>query len=427
MEVPKADKIYSVKLERQELTQELADMFLDYFIGDSPMYMRISEGEKASTLENELANWEQVKYNAENNWDEVKNKDPYQDNGGQQGAIEYIDDVIERIEKQLENAPDVYGYESMSRQIALPRDNGGKDIPEDATEEEIAASKAEDERLRSLHSSVLELLGYAKVEESYIEDKMAYLYLHGDAGKTATLYYDNSNSAAGNGYYIGREEEEELSKAITISLDEAVEIAQKAIQDLGVGDTYLEGYHFNAIVIDGELAPCYVLTFKKNIYSMPTIQLSNGVAVLNQRWNNEANETPNISASGQEIESMNIIVDESGVLKFSWRGIMHETEILNEYSDIMNFEDIVSIFDEKILEAYSQVDNIEIVINKISLSMLPVIVEGSDEIITVPVWDFRGYSYDPNDIERKNKVVAGNSSLTSFLTINAIDGTIINR
>jgi beta-lactamase regulating signal transducer with metallopeptidase domain len=439
VEVPEVPKLYKVKLTPYELDQELADMFLDYFIGDAQMYMRESEGEKASTLENEIANWKQVKYNAENNWDEVKDHDPYQDNGGQQGAIDYIQDVIDRLEEQLENAPQEYGYETMSRQLKMPVPEGGKDIPPDATQEEIAAAKAEDARVAAEQSeryaNMLELLGYAKVDQSYIEDKMAYIYLRGDAGKGANLYYDNANSAAANGYYLGRDDVDELGKSITFSLDEAIATAQQAMEDLGVGETSLESYHFNGNVKNGELIPCYVMNFTKSIYGVPVHRFGDGTATINQGYTSGGiaiynpqgiNEYLSGSPSVQSMESLNIIVDDSGVVKFTWDPVK-KMEILEEYTDIMSFGDIISVFDEKVLQVYSEAENMGIVINKISLSMLPVIMEGSDETVTIPVWDFRGYSYDPANAEQKYEKDAANTATMSFLTINALDGSLVDR
>lgn len=439
VEVPEVPKLYKVKLTPYELDQEFADMFLDYFIGDAPMYMRNDEGEISSTLENEIETWKQVKYNAENNWDEVKDHDPYQDNGGQQGAIDYFQDIIDRLEAQLENAPQKYGYEPMSRQLKMPVPEGGKDIPPDATEEQIAAAKAEDARVAAEQSeryaTMLQLLGYAKVDNSYIEDKMAYIFLRGEAGKGANLYYDNANSAAGNGYYLGRDDVEELSKSITFSLEEAVAKAQQAMEDLGVGETSLGSYHFSGNVKNGELIPCYVLNFTKSVYGMPVYRFGDGTATINQGYTSGGiaiynpkgiNECLSGSPSVQSMESLNIIVDDSGVVKFTWDPVT-KMEILEEYTDIMSFTDIISVFDEKVLQVYSEAENMGIVINKISLSTLPVIMEGSDETITIPVWDFRGYSYDPANAEHKAEKDAANTDTMSFLTINALDGSLIDR
>jgi len=431
VEVPSVEKLYSAKFEERELTQELVDMFLDYFMGDSPLYMREGEGEKASTLENEIASWKQAKQNAENKWDEVKNKDPYQGNGGQQGAIEYIEDVIQRLEKQLGNATEEYGYVKIARQLALPADDGGKDIPEDASVEVIAASKAEDARVALANASMRQLIGYAKVEESELGDKMAYVYINGGAGRHTTLSFDNANEATENGYMLNRAESDEVEKTMTMPIEDAITMAKNVMQDLGIGDTYLQSYDCIPIVKDGQLAPCYSMWFTNSLNGTPVLHLSNGQKMVNRGTSDGsisvAEDMTVGSTFGQSSDSVYVMVDESGVLKVSWDPILQQTENLNEYTDIMSFEDIVSVFDEMILEVYSQADNLDIVINKISLSMLPVTMEGSDDIITVPVWDFRGYSYDPNDVERKNKLDAWNSDNTSFLTINAIDGSLVDR
>ena len=438
VEVPEVEKIYTVSFKNRELSQEMADKFLNYFIGDAPVYMRNDSETKASTLENELETWKQAKYNAENNWDEVKDHDPYQDNGGQQGAIDYFQDIIDRLEAQLEDAPQEYGYEPMSRLLAAPVPEGGKDIPPDATEEEIAASKAEDARVAALNASNRELIAYAKMDKSYIDDKMAYIYIHGIPGRPSTLSFDNANEANETGISLSREEMDKLSETINISLDEAVVIAKQMFEDMGFGPMYLSNYNFNALVKDGQTSPCYWLTFYQDIYGLPILPLTNGFKVINRTepkineqkmlvYDEPTHELLEAAPSGVASDSIYAVVDEDGVSRLSWDAALEQMDIVEEYTDILSFEQIISIFEDSILELYGNDRNLEIVINTISLSMLPVKAEGSDEIISIPVWDFRGYSYDPNDVEEKERVAKYNVDRTSFFTINALDGSLIDR
>ena len=438
VEMPEIEKIYSVAFKNRELSQEMADNFLNYFIGDAPVYMRNNSETKASTLENELETWKQAKYNAENNWEEVKDSDPYQDNGGQQGAIDYIQGVIDEIERQIENAPEEYGYTLASRLIAPPGDEGGKDIPPDATEEEIAASKAEDARIAALNASNRELIAYAKMDKSYIDDKMAYIYIHGMPGRPSTLSFDNANEANETGIIVSREEMDELSKTITLSLDDAVVNAKQVFQEMGFGPMYLNNYNFNALVKDGQTSPCYWLTFYQDIYGLPILPLTNGFKAINRTepkineqkmlvYEDPTHELLESAPTGVASDSIYATVDEDGVSRLSWDAALEQTDIVKEYTDILSFEQIISIFEDSILELYGNDRDLEMVINTISLSMLPVKVEGSDEIISIPVWDFRGYSYDPNDAEEKERVAKYNVDRTSYLTINAVDGSLVKR
>ena len=120
-------------------------------------------------------------------------------------------------------------------------------------------------------------------------------------------------------------------------------------------------------------------------------------------------------------------MDEEGVSRVSWDAALQQTDIIGECTDILSFEQVISVFEDNILELCSSESDLEIVINKISLSMLPVQSEGSDEIIAVPVWDFRGYSYDPNDSEEMQRESEYNADRTSYFTLNALDGSLINR
>ncbi len=276
VEVPEVEKIYSVAFKPRELTQEMVDNFLNYFIGDAPVYTRNDSETKASTLENELETWKQAKYNAENNWDTVKDRDPYQGNGGQQGAIDYIQGYIDMFERQLETAPKEYGYTLSSGLIGPSADDSGKDIPPDATEEEIASAKAEDARVAKENASVREMIAYAKMDESYIDDKMAYIYIHGRPGRRSTLSFDNANEANEVGISLMREEMDSLSETMTLPLDDAVAKAKQVLQGIGLGSMYLNNYNFNALVKNDQTVPCYWLIFNQDIQGMPILPLSNG-------------------------------------------------------------------------------------------------------------------------------------------------------
>ncbi len=131
--------------------------------------------------------------------------------------------------------------------------------------------------------------------------------------------------------------------------------------------------------------------------------------------------------SGVESDSVYVTVDEEGVSRVSWDSALQQSDIIDEYTEILSFEQIISVFEDDILQLYESESDLEIVINKISLSMLPVNAEGSDDIIAVPVWDFRGYDYDPNDTEEMERESKYNVDKTSYFTINALDGSLINR
>ena len=57
---------------------------------------------------------------------------------------------------------------------------------------------------------------------------------------------------------------------------------------------------------------------------------------------------------------------------------------------------------------------------------MPVETGVGDEMKTIPVWDFIGYHYDAGDMEEKQKLIDSNVEF-SYLTINAADGSLIDR
>ncbi|MCL2671740.1 MAG: DUF6034 family protein [Clostridiales bacterium] len=162
-----------------------------------------------------------------------------------------------------------------------------------------------------------------------------------------------------------------------------------------------------------------------------------------------------------EHESIHMEIAKEGLLSFHWRAPMQELERSAENVQLLPFEDIQAIFKSQMpmscaLLPYTIDGYIgqtptkypllyrRIVITEIRLGYMRVLRQGTEgEYLMIPIWDFCGYDTaklaDPNDFENlwitldENGefnmndpfLMWGNSQ--SYLTINAIDGSIIDR
>lgn len=144
-------------------------------------------------------------------------------------------------------------------------------------------------------------------------------------------------------------------------------------------------------------------------------------------------------SAGKDAESpighydyIEIIVDDDGIAYFEWRGNEESTTVLNEGPALLGFDEISQAFLAGITQRYSNKSlglYYNIYVTDIQLGYMRIKNgNGADDFLLVPVWDFFGVvkknetktttgSYDPGDLE----------SYTSLLTINAIDGSIIDR
>ncbi|MGI6008486.1 MAG: DUF6034 family protein [Ruminococcus sp.] len=131
-------------------------------------------------------------------------------------------------------------------------------------------------------------------------------------------------------------------------------------------------------------------------------------------------------------ENIRVIVNETGVVGFLWEYPPEIQSTINENVSILSYEEIKEIA-KKQLQRSQTVNEYEmtfagekqIEINKIVLGMMRVVKKDSaDEYYYLPVWDFIG----------KTKVRGSNeentdkdTSAKSYLTLNAIDGSVIDR
>lgn len=137
-------------------------------------------------------------------------------------------------------------------------------------------------------------------------------------------------------------------------------------------------------------------------------------------------------------ERVRVYVNKTGVVYFSWQNPYTEPEIQTVDSRLMDFSDIADIFakmimvknsDQKVINeknGFAVTKNIDV--DKVSLSLMRIRDKDNlEQGIIVPVWDFWGTdSYEPEN-ESYGDLVYNGKYYTVQLTVNAIDGTIIDR
>ncbi|MCL1917306.1 MAG: DUF6034 family protein [Peptococcaceae bacterium] len=160
-------------------------------------------------------------------------------------------------------------------------------------------------------------------------------------------------------------------------------------------------------------------------------------------------------------ETAIVTVSDNKVVDFVWWRPVKKLEAKSHNVDLLPFEDVLDIFRNQIPVIYDNVytlrqsqnpsnlrQRLHLVIHQIKLGMMQVPRYGHEgEYLIIPVWDFYGYdlrdyggsdnmetnnSHDPDDLSLDSVHYLllesqENSRYMSYLTINAIDGSIINR
>lgn len=131
-------------------------------------------------------------------------------------------------------------------------------------------------------------------------------------------------------------------------------------------------------------------------------------------------------------EMIHVIADENGIAAFKYANPYSVTEIVAEQTKLLPFSEILRIFNKRITVYHNDLfdgtrDALqkEYHITNIRLGLVSIKEENADSGLLVPAWDFLGYEryWESDESDRD----AYPNELHSFLTINAIDGSIISR
>lgn len=130
-------------------------------------------------------------------------------------------------------------------------------------------------------------------------------------------------------------------------------------------------------------------------------------------------------------EAINVVYGKEGLQYFLWANPYQVEEAGSEYVFLLPFSDIQAVFEKIMLKKHAdwyQDISAEIYyeINEIRLGYMRVREKGnSTEGTMIPVWDFFGSETIIYDDAGETSVIAG--PYESMLTINAMDGTVIDR
>jgi hypothetical protein len=123
-------------------------------------------------------------------------------------------------------------------------------------------------------------------------------------------------------------------------------------------------------------------------------------------------------------EKLEVYVNKDGIYNMYWISPLEVTETVSEDAQLKPFSEIKDIFEEMIFVKYEgdgkygagafNVDRVELSLHRITEQ------NSYEDGLLIPVWNFYGsISHDPSDAYY-------NDSIASFMSINAIDGAIID-
>ena len=232
--------------------------------------------------------------------------------------------------------------------------------------------------------------------------------------------YDNRHT-----YYHPYFEATDTLTGLNISKQDALKTAVNTLQKLGADDVTLayaqagidvEGLLMSAFpdtVSDPDRKKCYIFYFNRVIQGIPVTyaECTNGIS------------TDDNGAKYDRVwqsEQIEVAVDDKGVLWLRWFRPCTIGETINTNVQLKNFEEIQDIFRKQMFyERIWSVPGIKeskITIKRAVLGLMRVRME-EERYVYLPVWDFIGeWQTDADTVKN-----------LSFLTLNAVDGSVINR
>ncbi len=233
----------------------------------------------------------------------------------------------------------------------------------------------------------------------------------------------SSQSAYGNSVTVVYGQTRNIALAVPkISQQEAQAVADQAVSTLGLSDFSLVGKRIAPLVEGNPKDGC------KSVYEFMYTRSVNGVSVT---YTNDISswppEYPDTVSEGWMYEKLRIFVDDGGIYAYQWNGPCTVTEIVNEKATLLPFSQIKTIFENMILTKYGasgteEAKSASINITGIRLGLARVTEQNNNAYgLLVPTWDFFGV-YDTG-----NGYPIGYDGFESLLTINAVDGSIIDR
>ncbi|WP_238883393.1 DUF6034 family protein [Clostridium sp. YIM B02551] len=206
------------------------------------------------------------------------------------------------------------------------------------------------------------------------------------------------------------------ARGMKMSLEEVKKLAQDTLSSIGVTDLKLTEINLATLMPltkeddPNKMNQAYGLWFTRDVAGVPTT-----LDLAEEKLQND---------ESYGYERLFMLIDDTGVIEFHWQSPAKVTGTISSDAKIKPFNDIMEIFKKQFFIRYAQSDknseNTAYNINRITFGMTRVNVKGKEgEFTMVPVWDFFG-----SESSKDGKV---DHTYNSFMTINAIDGSIIDR
>ena len=285
------------------------------------------------------------------------------------------------------------------------------------------------------------------------EDEVYLSVRNTDANAEVTFfvcpYYPGGYRLSGDPIFTKRLEEGNVQTDVKLPLQEALQTGRELLDKLGLTDVVCDRAEPVAYIRFAEdggpgvrvVDTGYELHFVRTVQGLPlsTVKTSSFFPEGNRAYSGFLNATA--TESGEQawyMESISMEVSTKGIVSFSWRNPYEEPELVTGQAELLDFETVSQIFEKMIMVQNSKWTEInrkngfdvinDLHVDSVNFTLMRIREKGNlSEGTIVPVWDFWGTEKAHAADEAHKDIVYGGTDYKPLLTINALDGSIIDR
>lgn len=406
VEIPDVEKISAISVTPAEITQDLLDRITDAFFSNAKIYT--AESYYAQTKEEIKKTLDELNEDVSNG-----NLDPY--NLGTDDDGNYVYDIysdIEYWEDQYEAAPETKNLIEGRPTIGTKTYSSTGEVMEDNAFTGVAQMNDGSEYYYTTSS-------WGPYPFSVKFNKLA--KKGGEKLPSDSMWYDYSSSSP---------YEKPTEESIGISLEDAKKLVQEKVDAMGLSDVNQCGWDFaihTTIGTDDKssyLGSGYVIYYSRTINNVPlTYTMDSGGAY----------EDMDSTMETWAYENLYFYVDADGIDSMNYSNPYTIGETKTENLSLLPFSEIMNIYEKMMI--VTNADNMSYEnsriydIDRIVLGYARIYEPSTDAHtgLLVPVWDFFGSRQIDSEYDGQTYSDTTDYSTWSFLTINAVDGSIIDR
>lgn len=429
VDVPDVSQVPVYSVSQMEFTQEFIDLVTEAFFGESPVYdyAYYYQTTKAEALEklNELK-----EYQAEGNTDPYGYIEVARESGAFEDGSVTEDDIF-NLQEEIDEWEQVYAEapETVEKTEVTPGfgvtsyedENGNKVYYEGYFNGFVETEDGLFSYILKSSSPTpmsIKISRYADKEE-----------LAENVSWKETCY--DSEAYTSNAYRPTQEKCEELAG---ITVEEAIAVTDTYMEQLGLSDEFSVGFTTHAWrSLESDLFTSYTYTascIDGGWYIVYTRTLD-GIPVTYEMKEGGGLESMESTTEPWCYELVTFIVNADGLQEAEIQNLYEVGEKKYENVDMLSFSEIAEIFEQMIVIQHtdSYEDSASLEITEVTLGYMRIYDPGADSRsgTLVPVWDFFGSEETHSTYDGVEYTSYIDYPGNSFLTINAADGTIIDR